>query len=101
MGSKINGEPKLATQLPKGCMILCVKKHFHKVLYVLARGGDNDDFYWKSLIFIIFQTGPHWNSLGYNIDGKLKLATQLPKGDTILGNKKYFQKLLYIQARGG
>ena len=45
LGSKINGEPKLATQLPKGCMILCVKKHFHEVLYVLARGGDNDDFY--------------------------------------------------------
>ena len=45
--------------------------------------------------------GPHWTSLCSTVDGELKLARQLPKGDMILGNKEDFQKVIYIQERGG
>ena len=35
------------------------------------------------------------------IDGELKIATQLAKGNILLGDKENFQKLLYIQVMGG
>ena len=38
---------------------------------------------------------------GSTIDGELKLATQLPKGNIKLGDKEDFQKMLYVQVRGG
>ena len=38
---------------------------------------------------------------GSTIDGELKLATQLPKGNIKLGGEKSFHKMLYIQVRGG
>ena len=38
---------------------------------------------------------------GSTIDGELKIATQLAKGNIILGDKENFQKMLYVQVMGG
>ena len=38
---------------------------------------------------------------GSTIDGELKLATQLPKGNIKLGDNESFQKMLSVQVRGG
>ena len=38
---------------------------------------------------------------GSTIDGELKIATQLAKGNIILGDKENFQKILYVQVMGG
>ena len=38
---------------------------------------------------------------GSTIDGELKLATQLPKGNMILGDKENFQQISYVEVRGG
>ena len=34
-------------------------------------------------------------------DGELKIATQLAKGNIILGAKENFQKMLYVEVMGG
>ena len=39
----------------------------------------------------------NWTSLGSTVDGELKLATQLTKGDMILCEQQNFQKMLYVQ----
>ena len=38
---------------------------------------------------------------GSTIDGELKIATQLAKGNIILVDKENFQKMLYVQVMGG
>ena len=48
------------------------------------KNGQTD--YWTAC-----QMDHNWTSLGSTIDGELKLAAQLSKGDMILGIKKDFQ----------
>ena len=43
----------------------------------------------------------NWTSLGSSIEGELKPATQLPKGNMILGDKENFQQISYVEVRGG
>ena len=38
---------------------------------------------------------------GSTIDGEQKIATQIAKGNIILGDKENFQKMLYVQVMGG
>ena len=63
LGSTIDGELKLAAQLPKGDMILGIKKDCNKC-YTFKRGVNKMTIFNKNLQFLLVfkldQTGLYW-----------------------------------------